>query len=192
VAFGKYSWILFGLVVLMNCQHKVSMSKEDVAQFINNPENGLVKTSTQSEAVVQLIYQPCQFLFSEELKTGDPSFSCDSMLYLVMKLSRRGQEIETSFASDPHKFARVVEYLSNDISRDVVVEGNSLKVYPMDVHYTRTFGASTQTTVLLVFSLPAKTIGSDIRLKFSDSELGTGLNEFEFQLDDINRIPSIL
>ena len=85
----------------------------------------------------------------------------------------------------------MISYLSSSIGSNIylITEEDTLRA--VDAVYARMFGTSSATSVMAVFDKEVKKLDGTLKLYLDDTELGLGQNEFEFDLNDINKVPTI-
>jgi hypothetical protein len=118
--------------------------------------------------------------------------ACDSLCYFVLHFSRNGKEVENAYVSNPGLLNAIVNYLSFDITDDLYMIADSDTIPAIGAVYTRTFGSSTSTNVLVVFDEKIKERSNgDLKLCFDDAMLETGLSQFTFKVSDIKKAPTL-
>lgn len=183
---------------LVGCNEQRVVSEAELKSYILDPENGLIVAKSKNDAAIEVLYRPSVLVSAlqidgvtdkEERSKTIKQF--DSLTYFVVRLSRNGQEIENAFVSDPEKFTKVISYLSSTVAGNIYLTTPNDTIYALDAVYTRMFGAATATSVMAVFDTDVKDLEGTVNLHFDDTELGLGLNEFEFDANDIKKTPTL-
>jgi hypothetical protein len=115
----------------------------------------------------------------------------DSLDYFILRLSKNGKEIENGFVSNSERFSNVVSYLSSSLAERVYLVLDRDTIPALDAMYARTFGATTATQVMLIFKSNLVHQDGNVKLVYDDNFFGTGLNEFQFDVKNIKRIPRL-
>ena len=193
----KLFYTLLFFTILIGCGRK-SITDKELLDYALDADNGLLQREEKSNTVLEMYYKPKELVMKQELlgisdaKTiADVTARFDSLDYFVLRLARAGKEIETSYASDPQRFNDVINYLSYYMAEDLSLINDRDTVPVLDIVYVRGFGATDATSVMAVFNSKLKTKDGIAKVVFNDQKLGTGLNEFEFNTDDIKNIPSL-
>jgi hypothetical protein len=183
---------------LMGCSEQRVVSEAELKSYILNPENGLIVTRNKNDVAIDVLYRPSVLVsalqidgITDKEQRNKTIKQFDSLTYFIIRLSRNGQEIENAFVSDPEKFSKVISYLSSAVAGNIYLTTPNDTLRALDAVYTRMFGAATATSVMVVFDTNAKDLEGTVNLHFDDTELGLGLNEFEFDADNIKKTPTL-
>lgn len=184
---------------LTACGGESMLGEDALKQWIMNPKHGVLAEDTQQSVVTTVQYRPVDLVISQELRGMNYQAAdverlrqnYDSLDFFVMKISKRGQEIENSFAPDPATFAQVISYLNGDIANDIQLKVGDKPVAPEQVAYVRTFGASTASSLMVVFNSAILKQDEDVVFTWEDTKMHTGIHRFEFALKDIKHIPTL-
>lgn len=183
------------LFLFSGCWMK-TISPGELQQFVDDPENELKVSANKGNVSIQVLYRPKELVFLP--RVGDDQIAwkkqlaeVDSLDYFLIRLSRGGKEIENALAGDEKKFSDLVSYLSLGIAQDLTLVNAADTLAPLDVMYSRTFGASEATSVMVIFKSHLKTRSGVATLRYQDHFLSTGLSEFTFSTKNIKSIPSI-
>jgi hypothetical protein len=189
--------ILFLLVVSACTQQKV-VSEQELKAYVLDTKNGLRKETEKNDVTIEVLYRPTELVLAQQLdgvtdqnERRKTIANFDSLSYFVLKLSRKGQEIENAYVSDNEKFVHVINYLSSSIGKNIYLVTERDTIHALDAVYARMFGASTATSVMIVFDEKLRARSGDIKFCLNDTELGLGQNEFEFDLSDIKKAPTL-
>lgn len=170
------------------------VSKEELVQYILDPENGLIKTEQRNGFDVQVLYRPNDLITEQMTVVGSQeewdslSHALGSYRYFIVKLSKDNKELETHAASSPDLHLKLIEHLNGDIAQDFIAIAGKDTLEVDQVVYTPFFGSANQTSFMLVFN-SIKEKSSAINLIYTDSFFGLG--RFEFEYNDLNRIPRL-
>jgi hypothetical protein len=190
-------WLIFSALLLLSCNPK-PLSREALNAYVLDVENGLRKIIEKNGVKLDLSYRPKDLVIAQEVASNDPdqwkavSLRLDSLDYFILRLSRNGKEIETSYAGVPAAYTSVISYLSDGIAHDIQLKVQG-QVIPLEsVAFVPSFGSSNTTSLLLIFKSNLKTRSGDILLIFNDQKFGTGLNEFSFENQPVKNVPGLV
>jgi hypothetical protein len=190
---------LFFLVLLWfsACKPK-TISLDDLKKYPMDADNGLIQKIEKGDIVLEMYYKPKELIIAQQLtgvvdaeERNKITHQFDSLDYFVLRLSRKGNEIENSFAGDQQQFTEVVNYLSYEIAQNFSLTCGADTLAVLDAVYARTFGSATATSVMAVFQSNLTHRGEDAKVYFNDKRFGTGLSEFVFESDKIQSIPTL-
>lgn len=188
--------ILIG-VAFSNCADSY-ISKDDLKAYPLSVKNGLIKSIDKSGIQIDVYYRPKDLIIAQELtlpvnetKINTIETQYDSLDYFMLRLSKNGKEMESSFAGNPERLSEVVSYLSSSIADRVYMVLEQDTISTLDAIYDRTFGATTTTQIMLIFKSNLKDQNGEVKLFYDDNFFGTGLCEFHFDIKRIKRIPRL-
>ncbi|WP_333818618.1 hypothetical protein [Ohtaekwangia sp.] len=183
------------LVSIVSCKKEVSSIKE-LQSYVFDSENGLHKVKNRKDLKLEAFYRPRALVLEQQLKgVSDKDEAArvkqmvDSLDYFVLHISRDDHELERDYASNPTDQYEVQRYLSQGIVDDLAIITDNEIFRPIDIAYIPTFGASSATSVLVVFGGRVSERSGDLKFCFHDTRFGTGMHEFLFKTDDIRDIP---
>jgi hypothetical protein len=181
---------------LFGCQSKYVDEKE-LKAYVMEPKHGLIKKVEKGGIALEMLYKPVDLIVMQELDDSqNPNerlstiSKYDSLDYFILTISRRGQEIENSFVNSS-QFVEVINYLGGGISEDIsLVIGDEINKV-LSVAYVGSFGMANKTQIMCVFNSFLLSKHGNASIHFDDSILGTGLNIFEFSIDQIKKTPRL-
>jgi len=183
--------------ILSNCVDKY-VSKDELKVYPLNVKNGVIKSVDKSGIQIDVYFRPKDLIIAQELtppvskaELSKIKAQYDSLDYFILRLARNGKEIENRFISDPDRFSNVVSYLSGALAERVYLVLERDTIPALDAIYARTFGATSATQVMLIFKSDLMHRNGEVKLFYDDNFFGTGLNEFQFAIKDIKRIPRL-
>ena len=173
---------------------------ESLRSYIQDEENGLKKYAGSDVIKAELTYKPSDLIIAQnykrEIKAKPESIdslkrSLDKYLYLTLRISQNGQEVENRFVSNEALFNKTLAYLNYEMSEDIsmTVSGKS---YPVaDYFYQRMYGTTGGSVILIAFEKELIKEADDFKIAFEDRMLGLGYVDFEFERSDIENIPGL-
>jgi len=193
--------ILFLLAVtLLSCSQNVFDSKEEVIEFVKNPDNGYYKSKNVNGVVFALTYRPTDLLVSQELDDISNQKTIDSLrekydgyLYLSLSLSKNGQDILSVVPKDRNEFGAVVNQLAFGFGEKVHLStAKKDTVALLNYIYPRMYGLNKSSTLLFVYPRD-QVVSNNEYLQFTIEDLGlqTGEISFKINIEDIDNEPSI-
>jgi hypothetical protein len=190
--------ILLAFSILLSCAGRSVVSEQELKDYLMDPEHGLSRHEAKKGIDMEVVYRPSELVAAQQVdgvtdkKEQERIIrNFDSLAYFILKLSRNGQEIENAYVSDNDKFLQVTSYLSSGIAQDLYLVNKEDTIRALDAVYTRMFGAATATTVMAIFDADVKDWDGSVTFCFDDTGLGLGINEFEFDTNDINKAPTL-
>ena len=180
---------------MVSCNGLDAVSSEELHAYVLNPKNGLMKSLSDGDIRVDLVYRPKDLVVEQEADgdTGrreEAERNLDSLDYFILQVSRNGNEIENEHAGNPDKFSKIIGHLSSSIAADIYLL-KERKFYPESSILARGYGMSGATSVLLVFKTALSKQKDSFTIIFDDSFLGIGRKEFQFECDDIHDAPRL-
>lgn len=190
---------IFALTILAaSCTKKSVRSEADLKAFVLDPGNGLMQIDSTRGVVVQTTFKPNDLIIAQQLYGIDDMQerertrkNFDTLMFFVLQFSRKGQEIENAYVSDDQRFQQVTRYLSHGIRDNIYLVTSRDTLMPLDVAYTRMFGAANATSVMPVFDISVAEINGPITLILEDNVLEVGHLSFEFDADKIKNVPTL-
>jgi hypothetical protein len=189
--------VIFLLGVICCTRH--SVTDDDLADFVREPENGLLQSVKKGEMSLEACYKPRELVLKQQLKgLTDPvekqrlEKGIDTLDYFVLRLARSGKEIERSYSSSPDQFTKAVNYLSNSLTKDLFILQNGDTLLPLDVVFVRAFGVADGTTVMAVFATDLKRRTGSANLVFDDHFFDSGVTTFHYEISDLKKLPKLI
>jgi hypothetical protein len=183
--------------VLSQCTDRY-ISRDELKAYPLNVKNGVIKSIDKSGIQIDAYYRSKDLIIAQELTppVADTDLNkiesqYDSLDYFILRLSKNGKEIENGFVSNSERFSNVVSYLSSSLAERVYLVLDRDTIPALDAMYARTFGATTATQVMLIFKSNLVHQDGNVKLVYDDNFFGTGLNEFQFDVKNIKRIPRL-
>ncbi len=199
---------LLGLVILNGCKVRFD-TEQAMYHWINDPENGLVKTRNISGLQLTMKYLPPEYLAFKELKQkADISeqvidslvnYYQNSFTFLLTIGPSPAHEnnVDIMMAGIPDFQAykqrsltmnfNMAEYLS------LTAAGKEWK--PVLSNLENNYGLQDHRNIYMVFT-PETGMGEiqdspDLKITYNDELFHTGLNHFKYKLEDLGNIPAI-
>jgi hypothetical protein len=189
--------ILFLFSGWLGCSQQ-PITLEELKSYPLIEANGILKSHKKGEVQLAMYYKPKDLLIAQELRIDanrerleELKAQYDSLDYFILKISKNGQEIENSYASNPEQFEKAVNYLSGSLGQKIVMINDRDTIPVLDVVYVRSFGATKATQVMPVFKSNLSARSGTVRVLFNDDYLGTGLSQFDFEIRNIKKIPKL-
>ena len=192
-----YSFALL-LVALTACS--TTLSKPAYLAYLTDPKHGLTQTQEVNGVSATCSYRPPDLLISQELATR-PGISPDSLrrvyankTYCALTLSQGGAEIESPLINDANAYAQALAYLNTGIAQDVVLApagASADSTVALAAVYTRQYGTTGRSTVLLVFDTHALDLNRGFSLTFHGEKFNLGTLRFAFTAHDLHELPNL-
>jgi len=186
---------------MMSCsQTKSKLSKQELAQYISNKKNGLVKEQEINGTRIRLSYQPTCMLVIRELEPEQKNDSVviktleekyNSHYYFLMRFSRNGKEAIRQLGSFS-SYSDMVQVLSFKMGQFVnLTTAQKDTVQLADYLFDQTYGMSDANTVLLSFEKEKIMDGKSIEINIGECGFGTGALKFVLDKKDIDKMPKL-
>ncbi len=191
---------LGGLVsLLISCGTPEYVSEEELYQYLENESHGLSKTVKAGPTTMKMTFRPNDFLLWQELegerdttKIRNTFKRYNHYMYFIMQLSVNDKDALYGTSVSQADFNEKLQTLSFRMPQYVNLTTSENDTIPLaDAYYTRMFGMSSSSDVLLVFN--KNEIGKDEWLSINSKEFGfkTGRKSFRFSLEEINTTPKL-
>lgn len=194
----RTSLLILLILTLFACNEQRVVTEQELKAYVLDPENGLRKQKEKNGVDIEVIYRPTELVLAQQLdgitdqQERRRTFeNFDSLSYFVIKLSRKGQEIENAYVSDNDQFVRVINYLSSSIGANIYMVAEKDTIRALDAVYARMFGSASATSVMAVFDKDIRYLNGQLKFYLDDTQLGLGQNVFEFDLNDIKKAPTL-
>jgi hypothetical protein len=171
--------------------------------YLADPAHGLTQTQEVNGTTITCGYRPPELLVSQELATqaAPPAPALrDSLrrtyagkLYCTLALARDSAELEAAVSRDETALGQTLSYLSAGIAHDVYVRGLGQpdSTAALAAAYTRQYGNTGRSTVLLVFATPRLDVRQGFTLTYRDTQFGLGPVHFVFTPQALGRLPAL-
>lgn len=178
--------IILSLIHLTGCQ-KSELSKPELIAYLDNEENGLTKSISKGNYLIQTSYRPFDLIWYDEADDLNTNSRYD---YFILRISHDNKNPTNALAGSDD-YLKANQYL-NQLFEDVrlVTETDTLR--PIESLASPMYGMTPQASVLLAFDTDLSKQEGDIRFIFKDSQLKTGRSEFEFKSKDFRNIPTLI
>lgn len=184
-----------------SCTH--SLARGAYQAYLADPAHGLTQTQQVNGIAITCVYRPTDLLVSQELTaeatTPDPAF-IDSLrrtyagkVYCSLALARDSTELEAAVSGDETALSQTLSYLSTGIAQDVYLRGLGRpdSVAALAAAYTRQYGNTGRSTVLLAFAAPRLDVRQGFTLTYRDTQFGLGPVHFVFPAHAIQQLPAL-
>lgn len=178
------------------------LGPHEYVQYVENIEKGLKTEKTISDFSYMLQYKPLEYEALRNLdKDRMSSKELDSMKNLLSDMqyftfsirdNKGRNDFLASNTADYREYQETLNYLSNEIYKDIsLVDGNDTLPCLMH-HWERTFGVSPDVKMVLAFKSKKGSKGaSDKTLIYTDLLLTTGIVKLKISGENINRCPQL-
>ena len=194
--------ILFFVLSIVSCSSKAKKFdiKEDLWEYIKNPENEYLQQKTINGIDFSLLYKPNDLLVDQELggKNADSLVikyrnKYKDYLYFTLSMSKNNHELLSHVARDRQQFGAMVNDLAFGMNRKVHVYTPKKDTLPMtDFVYPRMYGMSGNTSILFVYPRREEYLKQEY-LNFTIQDLGFYTGEVKFKVPTklINNEPKL-
>lgn len=178
------------------------LNEEQYQQFLRDPAHGLVQQVVNGTSTATCTYLPVDLLLARDLGGAEEVVlpaAVDSVrrsyagrTYFSLSLARGKTEIENQFLSDQLAYAQSLEYLSSGIAQDVsLITPARDSVAAMASTYSRLYGGTKKSTVLLVFDTRTLDLSQGFSVSFRDTRFNLGALRFSFTAAALRGLPAL-
>lgn len=196
----KILWLLL-LVLLWSSCGKPSLQPSDYVGWVNDAQNGLVKTKTIHPLEVEVLYKPIPYIIANELRSNaiDKAVyerreeELKGLQYYTLKLGIVGGALDiTNYeVGDNAQQQERLHYLSFAMQKDIkLVEGGdtlACKLY----HFERSYDVVAHRTFVLAFEAKEANKKKDKTLILELPYFKTGPIKLNYKTSDLEAIPTI-
>lgn len=190
--------VVIAVMTLCACETPKNVSVFELNEYLNDPDHGLKHRQGNGDMQLVIEYRPTDLIVKQQLSDVVNNKErevikrqFDSLDYFVLRFSKNDKEVENSYVSDPARLSEIESYFSQGILSDLSMITPTDTLRPVDVVYTRTFGMSRASSVLVVFKSYLVHRTGSVDLYFEDSMLATGRSKFTIDIDDVKNIPAL-
>src|ERR1700754_1305122 len=178
------SLLLFIMTLSISCGKRVS-TKADLTSFVNDPENGLIKTTRVNQINAELKYKPWQLMAIGSNRSQMRSVnSFKNKYFFVLSLSAGNKELLKQLSFD--QYSEMVQVLSfRMMTYIVLIPDRDKPVIPEDCLFQQTYGLARANQLLIVFDKTKLKKSKQLQIKIKEFGLGTGDLNFQFNTDKI-------
>lgn len=180
--------------VSVSCKKKIS-SNADLIEYINNPENGLVKTVEINKIKVELRYKPWQLMLVKQNKlpkqiNGSPENTMKDKYFFVLSLSADNKELLRQLPFN--QYSEMVQVLAFRMMGYIsLIPDDKKPIVPEDCLFQQTYGIAHANQLLIVFDKTKLEAAKQLQIKIKEFGLGIGNLNFQINNKDIQDISSI-
>lgn len=193
--------LLFLIATALSTSCNSSLSKQELTDYVNDPENNLSKTVQVNGIDYTLKYKPTdliidQFLSIEKLVNKSEVDSLQKLfknhLYFKLMISSNQKEVLNALRYDKQLFGRTLNQLAFTMDKKLVLTNTRNDTIPLiDYSYARTFGTGSSEDLLFVFNDKENRLKQELTFTLKEFGLGSGNLKFRFNKKDIDHIPSL-
>jgi hypothetical protein len=176
------------------------LSKDELVEYIRDEENGVKHSATLGKTVVDVQYRPTDLWVAQELNGETPRPSqvdslrkkYDHYYYFILSLSRNNKEALHQVDEGFGQYSELVQTLSFRMPEYVTLTTAAQDTIPVgDFMLNRTYGMSSATEVLFVFSREKVTDQEWVQFNLNEFGLGIGNQRFRFKRSDLEAVPAL-
>lgn len=188
-------FLLF-FIILNGCKHD-KLAPAQYLGWVDDPDNGLVKTEIVGKVKYTVAYRPWSYLLARNLQSQD-SFALKSAqvknhCFIVKMEPVDGKTpvltIDAMNKSEP--FMRINYYLS-EAPRDIKLLEGTDTLYNQSYVYERFYNISPAQTLVVGFAQNGKLGDQDLDFIMEDRALNTGKMTFHFDKTTLKNIPELI
>ncbi|MDB5158416.1 MAG: hypothetical protein JWR50_3123 [Mucilaginibacter sp.] len=181
---------IFCSVFFPACRKPIK-TKLDLIQYINDENNGLIKSQVIKGVTIRLTYKPWQLLAANAGAINAVTLNqIKQKAYFTLGLSKDKKELLRQLPFD--QYSEILQTLAFKMRPNINIRKNNKNVIEVeDCLFQQTYGMGRENNLLLIFE-DSKLKDAD-QLIVSIKEFGLGLGDLKFQFNrsDINDLSGI-
>jgi hypothetical protein len=191
---------LLSITLFTSCRQE-SLHAEGYMQYVEDPGNNLRKSKTIGKYEYILQYRPIEYIAVKESKgnASKPTLErkvreLKGLQYYTLRFSTSGKDkdVLTSDLGSKQEYYGRVSYLSFDHQNDIYMIVGSDTLRCQLYHFENNYGVAPYASIALGFDDDTMNTAATRTVVIDDKIFGNGLIQFEFNKNDINRIPSLI
>ncbi|MFN3402660.1 MAG: hypothetical protein ACK40G_01105 [Cytophagaceae bacterium] len=200
-------YLLFILILFSSCKSDFTSEKQMHA-WINNPENGIIKSKTIGDLSYTIKYLPPEFLAFNELKRSEKTSqayidslilyyngSLTFLLTIEVKDAPNGNSPLTMNINNYAEYKDRIEKLNFELDDFLTLVVNEKNFKPLVWTLENTYNIGNKSNLFIVFgdNVNGENLlnNQNLELVFNDELFMTGINKFNFDTEKMKNIPSI-
>jgi hypothetical protein len=199
------------ILSLFSCGKKTIKDPQEFMKWINNPENGLVKSKSTIGVKIDLKYLPPSYLAYQEMKDGKNksaetrdsliSYYSQSITFLMIigpdeKEKKNTGDIMYRDITKFDDYKDRAHIMNFEISEYVNLETEKGKYKPVIANLENIYGLVNERKIMFVFprvnSTEDLTNSKELDFVFTDEIYNTGINHFVFTQEQIKKVPNFI
>jgi len=193
--FIRIMLIVIVSTIIISCKKKVN-NRSDLIAYINNADNGLIKTNQIGKIKAELHFKPWQLMsLSNNDKNGVkgnkyPIENFSGKFFFVLSLSANNKELLKQLPLRQYsEMVSVMAFRMNEFV-EIVPDGNK-PVDPVECIFEQTYGMGIANNLLLVFDNKELIGTNNLSVKIKEFGLDTGDLNFSIKTKDIIKLQNI-
>jgi hypothetical protein len=185
----KHIPVVLFLISMWSCG---SLNKNDLREYVENKENGLVQDISYPDVSYHILFRPNDLAYIYEKQNGKPekseleAFKKDrentSLFILDVSLSQ-------SIKGKVNDYTEIRETYQNALNANLANLTDGEETIPCLIYHCETMGKGTY-RINLLFGRGTADIKSNWTIRFYDPVTGNN-PEFNFEKEDLQKIPSL-
>ena len=182
---------------LISCQQQVS--KEELVNYLHDPDHGLLVERNKGTYALAATYIPSDLIVLQELTRQQERHGkkvnlqkSENTHYVSLTISDAGKEIFNRFAQQTEQFALLTDHVAYQMDHYAYFRSSETDSIPLvSFNSPLTYGMNDRTKMLFSFSDPSLEESDWLELVVSEFGLGIGQQRFRFNVNQLQKIPSL-
>lgn len=193
----KNFYVVF-ILFMVGCGNSAHLPPEKLSAFVVDEEHGLKKSASLGNVNIEVTYRPVDLLVYQEIgkqvvdakEIENLRKKYNQYIYFILSLSNDSKEaLHQTGGSQYSELVQTLSFRMNDYVTLTTAASDTIPVG--DFMLNRTYGMSSSTDLLFVFS-KEKAIGQDwIQFNLNEFGLEVGNQRFRFSMKDIGEVPEV-
>lgn len=195
----KVYWLLLMSIFLYpGCTQPELKSVEEMTAFLEKPANHLIQKKVANDIEITLTFMPTDLLIYTDIG-GQPADhkriwhlqqKYQGQYYFKMSLSRNNKDVLEYLGSDQYeRLLNTFRYSMRDFVQIATSDNQLIPVNEFSM--IRSVNAGRQTELLFWFAKHQSRANASISIHLREFGLGTGDQEFQFDLKDMDHVPKL-
>lgn len=182
---------IIGSLFLLSCGTRIT-SMQDLTTYLNDTDNGYVKSRTIGNKKITVKYLPREYLQLRNGKVADASQEHLNRYFLLsIGYTENKGDIMYDQVYDMNEFAGRSQELNFRLDQYLKLKVGDKEFYPVLTSMENTYGLQSHRNFMVVFS-PQETeeelySSEELIFTFDDPGFQTGVNHFQFNTEEIDQ-----
>lgn len=192
-------WCIIIVSLAVSCK-KQTLSERDYIRYVEENENGLVKTVDIGDLRYKVQYKPHDYILAHELKGGNDSERLSRLnqmkgtAWFNITIARpgKGESPLRYNVSSLEEYNHRYNYFLTAAARDLALAYGGDTLFPISYHFETSYNLAPVETMIVGFGLPADSVaGQNMQLIFYDRVFNNGIIKTSFTKESLQSIPQV-
>lgn len=186
----NYLLLLCLLVFILGCVKR--LNSEEFQDYILEPRNGLLQSTSTDKIKYQLLYKPVSLIFkgNAEIQNKD---EYHDMHYFQLNMSTHNDKEIIQLIKNPEQYEQLMKTMNSEIAQDILLITNQGDtIMPVAIDHSRFYNHGNSTSILMVFKSDRIIKAKQINVKINKVwPVDNSSVSFNFKIKDIRNLPKL-